>query len=391
MICIFRQSAHAALVVTVASCLGCGGDSPSNPAGPSGPPTQSASPSLPPNVRSVVITTLPFDPVGYAVGETIGIQITFSEAVTVSGSPRLALEIGDDTRHAAWDEDTSAGAFVVFRYEVTLEDRDEDGISIGADALDLGGGAIENAGGVEADVGIGEHAITDDDRHLVLGAPPERECGEERSLARRFSASVVSEWDGTPFRVDMVRNFPEFVTDADLQQLLDPIGRLAHQIETQLGYRIVEMGDLIEVPSGAPAGWDQDFERYWRNDLLPREPGQILVFYLNDDNPEYWDGRGGSTMNAHLCCGTISYNKRSLGPLWTGEDPCCEGNTIQREGIVHELFHLLGFKHVVDHEHLVGIKMSRGALDLPWETGSPTYYATWTDVDNLRCIFPEGG
>ena len=42
----------------------------------------------------------------------------------------------------------------------------------------------------------------------------------------------------------MVRNFPEFVTDTDLQQLLDPIGRLADQIEARLGYRIVEMGEL---------------------------------------------------------------------------------------------------------------------------------------------------
>ena len=24
-------------------------------------------------------------------------------------------------------------------------------------------------------------------------------------------------------------------------------------------------------------------------------------------------------------------------------------------------------------------------------TGSPIFYATWTDIENLRCIFPEGG
>ncbi len=89
----------------------------------------------------------------------------------------------------------------------------------------------------------------------------------------------------------MVRNFPEFVTDTDLQQLLDPIGRLADQIEAQLGYRIVEMGELIEVPSSAPARWDQEFGRFSQSYLL-RERGQILVFYMNDDNPQDWDGRG---------------------------------------------------------------------------------------------------
>ena len=35
--------------------------------------------------------------------------------------------------------------------------------------------------------------------------------------------------------------------------------------------------------------------------------------------------------------------------------------------------------------------MSRGALDLPWETGALSFYAAWTDIENLRCIFPEGG
>ena len=73
---------------------------------------------------------------------------------------------------------------------------------------------------------------------------------------RGTSRRPMREWDGTPFRVDIVRNFPDFVTEADLQQLLDPIGRLADQIELQLGYPVLEMGDLIEVPAGSarPAG-----------------------------------------------------------------------------------------------------------------------------------------
>ena len=60
------------------------------------------------------------------------------------------------------------------------------------------------------------------------------------------------------------------------------------------------------------------------------------------------------------------------------------------EVIVHESFHLLGFKHSFDQFELVGVEMSRGALDQPWRTGSQIYYATRGDVDNLRCIFPDG-
>ena len=119
----------------------------------------------------------------------------------------------------------------------------------------------------------------------------------ESRLAREYS-KIVQEWNGTPFRVDMIRNFPEFVSDEDLRDQLAPIGRLADQTEKQIGYRVVEMGGVIDTPQSTAPNWNMDFERYWRNDsdnsLLPRERGQILVFYMDDDNPLRWDDLGGS-------------------------------------------------------------------------------------------------
>ena len=331
--------------------------------------------------------TAPFDPRGYAAGETIGVRITFSEAVVVSGTPVVKLGIGEGLLDASWDEDASAGAFVVFRYVVTLEDHDDDGISIGGDALDAADGAIRNAGGVDADPDIGEHVIANDADQRVLGAPPERACGDERAIALRATPTVVNEWDGTAFPVDMVRNFPEIVPEGYLQGELDAIARLADQIEAQLGYRILERGNLVDVPPGAPDGWDQDFDRYWRTNPLPRERGQILAIYLNDDN-DAWDGAG-SPVSAHPCCGTTSYNRRFFRPPhWT---EWTDANSPEGEAIVHEVFHLLGFKHSFDQNELIGVEMSRGGLDRPWSRGSPIYYATWTDIENLRCIFPEGG
>ena len=153
------------------------------------------------------------------------------------------------------------------------------------------------------------------------------------------------------------------------------------------------MGDLIEVPARAPAGWNQDFDRYLQNDLLPRERGQLLAFYLDDDNDFPWGGRTGSPLSAHVCCGTTSYHKRTVGPMWTGDHPCCQDDANQdiREGeaIVHELFHLLGF--VQDDVPDRGVRMSLGALDQPWLSGSLVYFAAWQDMEALRCIFPAGG
>lgn len=59
---------------------------------------------------------------------------------------------------------------VLFDYEVQAEDRDSDGISVAADALTLNGGTIHDAEGSAADLNLGEHAISNDDRHKVDGS-----------------------------------------------------------------------------------------------------------------------------------------------------------------------------------------------------------------------------
>ena len=101
-------------------------------------------------------------------------------------------------------------------------------------------------------------------------------------------------------------------------------------------------------------------------------------------------------MNGHTFCGSISYNKRFLGPLWIGDDPCCKSgpNSRQGETIVHEVFPVLGYVHSDDYDFLnrdEGVAMSDSALTYPSTTGSPVYYAAWTDIDLLRYIFPDGG
>ncbi len=220
---------------------------------------------------------------------------------------------------------------------------------------------------------------------------------DEHRVARKYS-KIVAEWNGTPFRVDMIRNFPEFVTDRDLYEQLEPISVLSKQVEDQIGYSIVEMGTIIDVPVGAVHRWNEDFEYYWNNDsgsnLLPREPGQILVFYMNDDNPRRWDQFGGSPHSAHICCGTISYNKRTMGRWWRDEDPCCvdENSANGRYGhvIVHELFHLLGFRHPDDEPpELGGVPMCEGHLYRPWTIGASRHSASREDIELLRRVFPE--
>ena len=102
-------------------------------------------------------------------GDTISVTTAFSASVTVTGSPQLALIIGTDTVQAAFASG-SGSASLVFRYVVQSTDLDSDGISIGANALTLNSGTINDGGGTPATLTIGLLAITNSSAHTVNGA-----------------------------------------------------------------------------------------------------------------------------------------------------------------------------------------------------------------------------
>ena len=99
----------------------------------------------PPRVRNIYFDSSPSTGDTYELGETVEVEVEFDRAVTATGSPQVALTIGTETRHATmagWGSDA-----LYFDYTVREGDRDEDGISIPANALDLNGGTITAAAG----------------------------------------------------------------------------------------------------------------------------------------------------------------------------------------------------------------------------------------------------
>ena len=125
-----------------------------------------------PGVKRVALISSPAGGDTYGLGETIEVVVEFDRAVTATGSPQVALTIGTQTRHAAfsaWGEES-----LYFSYSVQEEDRDEDGISISANALVLGGGTIK-AGVGTIDVDLTHRAVAAERRSKVngsLSAPP---------------------------------------------------------------------------------------------------------------------------------------------------------------------------------------------------------------------------
>ena len=101
-------------------------------------------------------------------GDAIVAEVGFSEGVTMTGAPRLALRIGAETRFATLRERVATTGFL-FEYVVVESDRDDDGISIAADAIDLNGGTIQDDAGNDASVDLGYRAFNDDPNYKVSG------------------------------------------------------------------------------------------------------------------------------------------------------------------------------------------------------------------------------
>ncbi|MFA7275599.1 MAG: hypothetical protein WC043_02215 [Pseudobdellovibrionaceae bacterium] len=77
---------------------------------------------------------------------SIPFTVTMSEAVNVTGSPRIVLDVDGTTRYATYNAGTGT-ASLTFTYAATAGDLDLDGINIASTSVDLNGGAITDLNG----------------------------------------------------------------------------------------------------------------------------------------------------------------------------------------------------------------------------------------------------
>ena len=105
----------------------------------------------------------------YKLGATLQATVTFSENVTVTGTPQLTLKIGTANKTAAYKSGTGTTA-LVFEYTVAVGDADTDGIEIEANKLKLNSGTIKDSTGNAAT--LTHTALTAQDQHKVDGIVP---------------------------------------------------------------------------------------------------------------------------------------------------------------------------------------------------------------------------
>ena len=104
----------------------------------------------------------------YRIGDDVKVTVTFSENVTVTGSPQLELAIGSNNRTAEYE--STDGSAAVFSYTVAEGDSDDDGIAINANKLTSNGGSIKDAANNDAD--LSHNALAAQDGHEVDGVRP---------------------------------------------------------------------------------------------------------------------------------------------------------------------------------------------------------------------------
>ena len=101
-----------------------------------------------PTVERVTISSTTIGP--YVEGEAIELTATFSEAVTVAGTPQIPLTVGTATRQAVYDSDSSTTTALAFRYTVAVGDNDDNGVAVAQNALTANSGTIRDTAGNDA-------------------------------------------------------------------------------------------------------------------------------------------------------------------------------------------------------------------------------------------------
>ena len=134
--------------------------------------TSAVAAAVPPDVAGVAVTSAPSADNTYALGETIRVTLTFSEAVAVTGAPRLKIDMDPAHWGGKWAryESGSGTAELTFAYTVAEPNESTQGIAVLANTLELNGGTIESASsGTDAD--LSHAALAHDANHKVDWRP----------------------------------------------------------------------------------------------------------------------------------------------------------------------------------------------------------------------------
>ena len=138
-----------------------GGDGPGGLSGDSGPPS----------VTGVSVVSSPASGATYLLGEKIGIRVAFDQAVSVTGNPKLSIDMDPahwGTKQAAYESGGGTSS-LTFVHTVVEPNLSTQGIAVLANTLALNGGTIRSTAGTNAV--LGHTGLGHDSGHKVDWRP----------------------------------------------------------------------------------------------------------------------------------------------------------------------------------------------------------------------------
>ena len=198
----------------------------------------------------------------YVLGNVVRVHVRVNRTdFVVTGQPRVALTIGADTRYAEFQRiDSYQGEqrYLRFDYVIQASDRDDDGISIPANALTLNGGSIQDADGNDADLSHG--AVPDDSEHKVDGSVDPSVLPPTVARVHLSSSSPSGDTFGPGDQVNATVTFSKPVVVTGDPRLVLQMGDQARSADLfsvfrdRLSFRyFVEMSDRDDDGIGIPA------------------------------------------------------------------------------------------------------------------------------------------
>ena len=121
-----------------------------------------------PGIDSIAFSSSPATGTTYDTGESVTATVTFDEAVDVTGTPQLTINMGGSDKVLDYSSGTGTTA-LVFSGRVAHGDMDTDGLSIDAGELDLNGGTIKATADAHPDAVLTHTGVAASASHKVSG------------------------------------------------------------------------------------------------------------------------------------------------------------------------------------------------------------------------------
>ena len=156
----------------------------------------------------VALASDPGDDDTYATGDTVRVEVTFSEAVdvdTAGGTPRLKFDLGGATgsgeRWATYASGSGETA-LAFVYKTVSGDASTGGVAVLADTLELNGGTIKSVA-TQFDAALGHAGLARDTDHRVDAVVPQLLSGEidGGTMTLQFSEALDPRSTGGEFHM----------------------------------------------------------------------------------------------------------------------------------------------------------------------------------------------